>query len=418
MTNLAKMGAKLRAAQDSVSDPERDLRVARLRFLEAPVGRSPAARVPSRWALGAASLAAAAVVGFFLMRSEPLTLEAGSASLTPGDWVSAHGSPGKPLTFSDGSTVLLQAGARARVARLDERGARVEISRGRAVVSVVHRKDTHYQFELGPFLVEVTGTRFEMGWEPQSQTFSLEMLEGSVRVSGGGLPAARTFITGQRVELSPSIANAAEALPPSEPPTWAPSPEEEAEEAEEAVVTLPRREPPSAHAERRERPGRARRRKPASQDAPPRWRELARGGEHASAVQAAERSGLANLLARASGADLLLLADSAIYSGHAGLARRAFQTVRERYAKTTAAAQAAFGLGRLSPGRAGVRWFGTYLEESPSGPLAREALGRILEVEAASGDIPRAKAVARRYLTRFPGGPHEALAVKALGAPD
>ena len=63
-----------------------------------------------------------------------------------------------------------------------------------------------------------------------------------------------------------------------------------------------------------------------------------------------------------------------------------------------------------SPGEA-IQWFETYLRERPRGPLAEQALGRILELEqhGASG-----AAAARRYLTRFPRGAYAALARRVL----
>jgi len=334
---------------------------------------------------------------FFSQRAPALSVDVQGHSLVAGDWVSATESAGTPLTFSDGSTVLLQRGARARVSSVEPAGARLEITSGRAVVSVIHRAETDYRFSAGPYLVRVTGTRFELGWEEKTQTFFLEMLEGSVLVSGPELKGSQRFITGQRVELAPEAVKT--------------------EERDEAEVSVTRKKPPAlgptedglAADQRQEEPGQGRRAAPALT-----WFELAHLGEHSSAIKAAERLGIASIFAQEPGKRLLLLADSASYSGKTGLARRAFRTVRERFPGTNSASEAAFGLGRLNPGKQGVRWFEAYLAEMPSGPLAREALGRILESEAASGSSSRAATVAGRYMARFPTGPHAALARKLI----
>ena len=83
--------------------------------------------------------------------------------------------------------------------------------------------------------------------------------------------------------------------------------------------------------------------------------------------------------------------------------------MRERFRGTTAAADAAFALGRLTAEldgdtTAAERWFETCLGERPDGPLARSALGRIMDLRLERGDRTGASGVAREYLRRFPGG--------------
>ncbi len=73
--------------------------------------------------------------------------------------------------------------------------------------------------------------------------------------------------------------------------------------------------------------------------------------------------------------------------------------------------QSALLLGKIaadqqgSPGDA-IDWFETYLREEPGGPLAEEALGRILELSAPDA----ARGAAARYLARYPDGSRAALA--------
>ena len=59
---------------------------------------------------------------------------------------------------------------------------------------------------------------------------------------------------------------------------------------------------------------------------------------------------------------------------------------------------------------AAARWFETYLRENGGGPLAREALGRLMEAHARRHDDASAKRDAEQYLRAYPGGPHAKLA--------
>src|SRR5262249_18613403 len=118
-------------------------------------------------------------------------------------------------------------------------------------------------------------------------------------------------------------------------------------------------------------------------------------------------------------ADLRLLGDVARLSGHTGQARLAYIALRDRFAATPEAADAAFALGRLALEKEGdrvaaQRWFETHLRERPQGPLAAAALGRLMELEG--GDPDRATLLAREYLKKYPNGPHAASAHKVLDA--
>jgi TolA-binding protein len=141
------------------------------------------------------------------------------------------------------------------------------------------------------------------------------------------------------------------------------------------------------------------------------WRALAEAGRYREALAAAEAVGFEGECQRASSADLLSLAGAARLTGDAAHARQAYSLLRKRYASEPVAAVAAFNLARvafdLASDYAGAaRWFRTYLREQPSGSLAPEAHGRLLEALQRSGDTAGARAAANEYLTRYPAGPH------------
>ncbi len=116
---------------------------------------------------------------------------------------------------------------------------------------------------------------------------------------------------------------------------------------------------------------------------------------------------------------LLQQADAERRAGRVAAARAALLDLRKRFASSASASQAAFDLGVLAFDLDGnftdaVRWFRRYLDEAPGGPLAREALGRIMEAQQRSGESAAAEASAARYLGRYPGGPHAALAKRLV----
>ena len=87
----------------------------------------------------------------------------------------------------------------------------------------------------------------------------------------------------------------------------------------------------------------------------------------------------------------------------------------------SAAPSAAFHLGQLAfDGRGAYadaeREFATYLALRPRGPLAAEALGRMMEAQQRSGDLAGARISAARYLALYPTGAHARLA-KGLSLP-
>jgi hypothetical protein len=83
--------------------------------------------------------------------------------------------------------------------------------------------------------------------------------------------------------------------------------------------------------------------------------------------------------------------------------------------------RSAFLLGKLAADHLGasgeaITWFQTYLAEEPSGGLAEQALGRVVELRHRSGDTAGAKKAAETYLARYPSGAYAALA-KSLASP-
>ena len=190
----------LRVAQDNALEQSHNVRTVRERMPSRP----PIEERRVRWPLAVAatlSLAAAVLLGVVGLHRTPSAIsfevgdkkEAGKVET----WIAAPDGANLPIKFSDGSDVTVESGARARVTQLDANGAHVLLERGRAVASVVHRENTHWQVAAGPFLVSVIGTRFAVSWDPVSEVFRLHLHEGRVLVSGSFLHDPQSVSTGR-----------------------------------------------------------------------------------------------------------------------------------------------------------------------------------------------------------------------------
>jgi transmembrane sensor len=149
------------------------------------------------------------------------------------------------------------------------------------------------------------------------------------------------------------------------------------------------------------------------------WQDLARHERYAAALAAAETNGFDATCRAATAKDLLLLGNAARFAGSAERAEQAFRLVRSRFAGSHEASMAAFFLGRIAYDQRGSRkeaadWFQSYLREEPTGGLAREAAGRLLEAQRALGDRAAARVAAKSYLEKYPSGPHAGLARELL----
>lgn len=347
-----------------------------------PPPRSNAARRRLSWALAAAAACAMAAAGiWFSTRERPLELRVGgsAAQALVGAWLGAPDDEPLPLEFSDGTRIELEPRARARVRDVRADGAHLELDAGRMHLDVTPRQGARWQLDVGPFGVQVTGTRFNVSYSKNDDRFELTLEEGEVILHGCVFGSGRRLAPGQTVRAScrePSLEigySRVSAIPTPKTPEMAPVPPAAA---------------PSA-----------------------RLLEVGTGDEPSPRAAKA-----------ASADELLALADAARRAGGSARASEALRDVRSRFPGSRAAALAAFKLGRLefdgngAYGRA-AEWFQTYLREDPGGPMTREALGRLLESFERAGARARAKEFALRYRREYPSGPHAELAARIAASP-
>ena len=296
-----------------------------------------------------------------------------------------------PLAFSDGTRVVLAPSTRARVSEIGPKGARILVESGKLHADVVHTGDAKWAVEAGPFEVRVTGTSFDVTWDPKDEAIVVALSEGSVVVTGCTLGEGKRVVRGE--ELRVSCKQPVSALP-----------------ASPAVPVTPDPVTPAALPDA-----------PAEAPAAVASATPAAAAKAPAPAVSMPKPVVAPVDPQPTAAELLAAADAARYQGDFDRAIDSLQAVRRRFAGTDAAASAAFELGRITfdARRDFVRagdWFDTYLRERPYCAFAREALGRALEARHRAGDATQAEHLAVRYLAAYPDGPHAKLARK-ISAP-
>lgn len=312
------------------------------------------------------------------------------------EWVTAR-ELAQTLRFSDGSSFVASPGTTTRVMQLQAEGARLTLERGELDAHVVHRPASRWRVAAGPFVVHVTGTRFRVLWDPQLELLAVRVSEGVVVVNGGGHPQ-HELAAGSGLELrvggKPAAVASHEATPASPEPARA---ADSVRDEDELIRPRPAAEP--------------------VQD----WRVLSTEGRYREALASVEQLGFVAQCQSLPARDLLTLGSTARLAGRGERARAAYLAARQRFPRSSEAAISAFSLGRLasdaSQTGAAVEWFQRYLAEQPSGPLAREASGRLIEHYKQLGSAAQARATAERYLKQYPTGPHAALARSVLAQP-
>ena len=409
---LAKL---VRLARETLTEGSWPLHEEELRQLHRVRDRVTAPRPPLRWSLVAAlAVAVAALPATWLIARRPtaLTFEVIHGTVGARGEIRPLDS-GTRIHFSDGSDIVLDDGARTQVRDLAADGARVVLTRGRAHTYFVPRAHAHWQVAAGPYVVQVTGTIFDVEWSDENQALDVWLHKGSVTVRGPLIDGGVVMTHGQhllmrirdnKIVLDKNALDAATAeahgaaRPRGDLDEDGPEALEGPEPADDAPAAVPVAAVPAAPDHRDLHAA------PVLEHA---WsRHLARG-DFEAVVAAAERRGIATVLARGTRRELGALADAARYTRHGALARRVLQAEQVRFPDSSEGREAAYFLGNLAedegaPHRA-ISWFERYRRENPSGTYSSQALGHTMVIHSRQGSAD-AEADAREYLRRYPSG--------------
>jgi FecR protein len=409
----------VRLAQDAATGELSPVEQAGLFRLESELARAAAGTgaprsTKKRW-LGAGLAAAAAICVLVVGRAPKQPFEVANGSVSHGGYIRPSAAEGAQVRFADGTEVVLEPGARTKVAEVYAHGARVVIEEGKARLRVKPLREAKWLVEAGPYSIQVTGTIFDVAWAAPEESLDLWLREGSVIVTGPLTTGGFVVRAGQhlvaRVRESQllldgrpsedfrfgSSDSAVEGPPPETPGVPAPG--------------APRRHPPT-DAPRGVGPAATAATLGAADDVrSPAWSKRLAAGDFEGILADATRRGMENVLSRGSRADLAALADAARYVRRFDVARRALLAERERFAGSVRGQDAAFFLGGLAesdaaPVPSALEWYERYLAENPRGTYASQALGRKLMILHRLRGREAVKPLALDYLNQFPKGPY------------
>lgn len=313
------------------------------------------ARRARRRALGrmggvAVLLMLASFVGFLARKPAAVP-----ASVTPPATALANKSP--KTTFADGSVARVSDDGELVVKVATASRIESVLASGAADFEVTKHPERDFVIVAGQVLVRVVGTRFRV--ERSGERTRVSVSEGKVEVQEG---EARTYLEAGESRFFPS----------------------------QPVVVKEEPHPVS------------------SSGAHARFLELARGGEFKAAYQILSQSPAA---VGSNAEELLLAADAARLSNHPEQAVGYLRRVTSEHAGDSRAPLAAFTLGRvllsqLSRPSEAAEAFALARRLRPNGGLAEDALAREAEARQAAGSTAQARALAQKYLARYPQGKH------------
>jgi hypothetical protein len=305
------------------------------------------------------------------------------------------------VRFSEGSEFTVQQGSRLRVAEVGVKTVKTVLEVGASRVRIAGRSPVGFQIEAGPFSVSPGAVASLVVEWLADELLRVSIFEGEASVYG--TPSPLKLHAGQQVSANArdGTVKVGPLAVPAVLHTSAPELRNEPPRPLSSEEPAPMRAPalPSA--------GTTARRSS--------WSDSVAAGDYAVVLRDAERRGVAQILAEASLADLVSLADAARLSGRIELGKRALMAERTRFPRASAARDAAFYLGRIADDQehawtSALTWYETYLSEAPHGHFAAEALGRkLVAISRHSGRAP-AREIAVEYLKRFPAGAHAAVA--------
>lgn len=409
---LMRIGRGLRSTLDgAVSDEAKGAAFERFQSAFQSAQRR---RQRVRQCLGGGALVATLVFGGFLSWPDPaLTFHASAESA--GGYIRVGGQqPSTVVNFSDGTQLVVHPESQARIADVTAKGARLALEGGRVHLKVARKPGAEWSVEAGPYRILVTGTEFDVNWRTTSDLLEVELQEGAVRVEGPLTREGIRVAAGERLTAN---------LRTSELRLASLTPEPSAARAEAPAPTPPKLQlsPPSPpQTVGRSASATA---SPVAAASPARrasdWSQLMAKSQYRAVVADAQQRGLEAVLSSVSVTELVMLGDAARYAGQPAVAGRALLSVRERFPGGKQAGAAAFMLGRLAEDHLGdtrtaLTWYTTYLQESPSGTFASEALGRKMGVVSKTRGRAAAASLAEAYLQRYPGGPYATAAHRIL----
>ncbi len=381
-------------SQEGVPEPGDEAQLQRM-WAGIGEGRRTRARGKARRALGTAALLSAVVAGALGFaagtRPGPAPPAAGPLFAREGGDLgrAVEAIAERPLVLDDGSRLSAEPGTRLELVDNDARSFGLFLGQGRASFEVTPGGPRRWSIDCGVALVEVVGTAFQI--ERHGARVTVQVDHGVVVVRSERLPGrAKRLTAGERLEVE-----AEERIAPVPPP----------EAAAEAMPPAPGRTATRAPAKALSAAI-----APAGGFIPPTTGQDAPASAPLPAPQGAAPVLAAPLPPKADPVLALIAeADRALAAGDAHAAAEVLTIVLRDHAEHSEAPVALFRLGRLEldrlnrPERA-AKAFEQALARSLPKALREDALARLVEALAKSGQPGRAQETAAAYRREHPSG--------------
>ncbi|MBN2344334.1 MAG: FecR domain-containing protein [Deltaproteobacteria bacterium] len=361
-------------------------------------------------------IAAAAVLGIAITATVYFQV---FTPTTPGlepQWVQVGSDDSHTLKFEDGTRVRFNENSTGRVAQLAVHEGEVTLESGRVDLKVTHTDQTDWHVLAGPYRVAVTGTQFEVKWNPQESQLQVDVFEGSVLVTGPMLENGHAVIANRSLTANPTTSNVQLSSMADARDTDL---QQSTKTPQEAALGTDDEKLNAVPGESKEKVSPAT--KSRSVVISTAWISEAKAGNYSAVSKTIKSHGLQRMLSGASPSTYLLLSNAARQAKDFNTAEQVYEQLRKVYPGSGHAATAALYLGRMAFDQqhqypAAVKWFNIYLNEQKSGTLHRETLGRLMEAQFKSNMGEAAKQTAKRYLEQYPNGPHS-IRAKELSGP-
>lgn len=322
----------------------------------------------------------------YLKEQHPTQLWIGEAVTVTKDglWIQTEVDRPVRLNFKDGSRIKLGTEASSQVLEANNSKVKIVLLGGRLDANITKDTGTVWSIRAGQYTVTVKGTLFSVFWDEDETLLDVSVNEGKVHVEGNGLDKEGVDLAAGDnlvINMKRGIITIKSMDTEQKPASLSTTPKKQTAEIMQhsagpegstAQQAAPQTE---VHPESQRETAQP----PYHVDGAFEWKAFASQGDYSKALLEAEKQGFDHLVSSLDLADLWQLADTARYAGDSTKARKALMAIRKRFSNTRRAKTAAFVLGRISiefdkkPGES-VRWFTTYLEEDPEGPLVEEAL--------------------------------------------
>jgi len=396
MKALEQLGREI--AETLGDGPSREQRLRQRRAVAALERRRPVGLW--WWALaGFATATATAALIFVVARSqaEAVPFWVGNATVAGAEGVALRAPSTEPLPihFAEGTEVIFTPRSRGQVRAASRGRVQILIDEGTLHASV--KPGLQWEFEAGPYRVQVSGTGLQVDWNPTVRQASVWVSSGAVIVRGPHLSGGAVKVAaGQRLDAD-LVEGVARVHTIEEPADDERGPPDDASPAVKGKRRIEHR---------------------AAQPASRAWQGMADKGHYPEALAAAKVAGLGDLVSELDLPDLVRLADVARYARAPDESRQVLEAIGRRFPKSHAGRSVPFLLARVAleleddPATA-VRQLQIYLARNTEGELDEEARGRLVEALLKAGDRTAACGAGQEYLRRYPRGGYMTLARSA-----